>query len=174
MAPSVTTRQIVRLQTLWNRYEKRTIFGSTDTRAERLLWASENCGREIKSFRDFNIEEAAKLIELLHGVLGIPNTKPKRPAMKDRDRAQSAGTDGRRGSATAIATPVTARDIDRINSAISRLGWSEERFRGWLRSPSSPLKGRSQIRTQADANRVWWGLKPIIQRAGVWKEEVPS
>jgi hypothetical protein len=168
---AITTRQLVRLQTLYNQYERRTISADADKRAARLQWATEACQRPIASFRDFTIEEAARLIEVLHGVLGIPNTPPKR--LRDREKAQSAGTEGRRGSGNTV-TVASKEDIERINSAVSRLGWSEERFRGWLRSPSSPLKGRTQIRTKGDANRVWWGLKPIMQRAGVWKDEVKA
>lgn len=168
---NITTRQLIRLQTLWNQYERRSLDGD-GTRATRLKWASDNVGHAIASFRDLTIDEAARLIELLHGALGIPNTVPKRVRFNDRDRARSAGTEGRRGASGSSVTVASKDDLDRINSALSRLGWSEERFRGWLRSPSSPLRGRTQIRTQADANRVWWGLKPIMQRAGVWKEEV--
>jgi hypothetical protein len=56
-------------------------------------------------------------------------------------------------------------DQRRIQDAIERLGWGQEHFNNWLASPTSPLRARGgQIRTQADANRVWWALKSILRR----------
>jgi hypothetical protein len=72
---------------------------------------------------------------------------------------------------TSVVYMVSADDLARIENAISRLGWTRDRLDAWLRSSSSPLASKSdpQIRTLADANRVWWGLKSLLKKAGCWR-----
>jgi hypothetical protein len=55
-------------------------------------------------------------------------------------------------------------DLARIATITAELGWDQARLDAFLRSGSSPLKHRASIRTQADANKVWWALKRIRDR----------
>jgi hypothetical protein len=63
----------------------------------------------------------------------------------------------------------TAEDLAPIDEMRQRLGWSREAFDAWLRSPSSPLKTSTALRTLADCNRVRWALKSMLKKAGLWK-----
>ena len=66
----------------------------------------------------------------------------------------------------------SADDLARIDEALQRLRWTKEQFDSWLKSGSSPLKqkdGDVAIRTVAEANKVWWALKAMLVRAGLWQ-----
>ena len=67
-------------------------------------------------------------------------------------------------------------DLQTIESYYARLSWSRAQFDGWLRSPRSPLgkKSSPEIRTVAQANRVRWALKKMLQSRGLWSKEAPS
>lgn len=161
--------QLVALQTIWSQYARRSLDVPREhDRNERLRWASENTGREITSFKDLTRDEAAKLIDTLQ--LSLGNEPKNRP--RTRAQGRTAGTEGRRGRERQV-TLAGQDDIKRIQDAVQRLGWDTARFEAWLRSPSSPLGKTSnpQIRTVADANRVWWGLKRLLQRAGLWNKQ---
>lgn len=156
-----------RLQVLYGQLARHTMEGAD--RASRLAWATLLVRRPIASFSDLTGEEARHLIDTLQAQMGV-----RVPAQKrlDRDAAQRAGTEGRRGDATRSSTMVSAADLARIQYALDLLGWSAAQLDGWLRSPSSPLRGRSPaIRTLGDANRVWWALKRMAQARGLWKEK---
>jgi hypothetical protein len=119
--------------------------------------------------------EAATAIEQLNKT--VPTSKRRSRKPMDRERAQRHGTDGRRDSSFSDAPQlVEAYDVQQIEDYYRRLGWARETFDAWLRSPRSPLGRRSQpkIRTVADANRVRWGLKRILQRKGLWEERRAS
>ncbi len=67
-------------------------------------------------------------------------------------------------------------DLEVIESYYARLGWSRETFDGWLRSPRSPLgrnKSQPKITTVAQANRVRWALKRMLQKKGLWGADAP-
>jgi ribosome-binding protein aMBF1 (putative translation factor) len=178
---AITPAQLKRVQTLWGKYASRTVLAG-DSRTERLSWASVELGRTITSFSKVSRAEARLLIKALHGALGIPEEKQSRSRSRMRDRrdAEAAAFDGRRDSDSKQTTLVQQADIDRIRESVTRLGWSQERFDAWLRSTSSPLARKingarvapsnPEIRTVADANRVWWGLKPMLKRAGLWRD----
>lgn len=140
-------------------------------RPARLKWVSELIGRKVESFKDLTGAEATHLIDTLQKSLGITESRPPRAPRKrlSRTAAKAAGTAGRKGSKTELVM-ASADDLTRINEAVTRLGWTRETLESWLRSPSSPLKGRMEIRTQNDANRVWWGLKPLLKRKGLWRQ----
>jgi hypothetical protein len=175
----ITGSQLKRLQTLWGKHASRTVLVG-DSRSERLAWASQQLGHAVTSFSDLSKSDARQLIKSLHGVLGIAEEprRDRRP-IRDRHDAAAAGNDGRRGPREKSATLAAQADLDRLQDAIARLGWTQDRFESWLRSASSPLARKvngvrlappdPKIVTVADANRVWWGLKPIMKRAGVWQ-----
>ena len=165
MSASINPGQMARLQTLYGQLCAHTQQGKD--RAARIAWASGLVGRAISSFSDLTRSEARRLIDTLQGQLGIQHPVKNR---MDRERAQRAGTEGRRGDDGA-ATLVSPADLERIQNALDRLGWSHAQLDGWLRSPSSPLGKHATIRTLGDANRVYWALKGMAKARGLWKEE---
>ncbi|MDE3162517.1 MAG: hypothetical protein KGL64_04585 [Acidobacteriota bacterium] len=112
------------------------------------------------------------LIDGLQGQLGLH--APRKRRSLDRESARRAGTEGRKGSSSASVTLACAADLARIQHALTMIGWNESQLEAWLRSSRSPLGSRSNptIRTLADANRVWWALKRVARRKGVWKEQL--
>jgi hypothetical protein len=160
----LTAGQRVKLQTLWHQYSGRSLDVIGDERAIRLQWASEVVKRQIASFNDLTAMEAARAISALNKAMGMPTHKPR-----SRDRAQAAGTHGRRGDNRTNTEMASAADLERIERAIERLGWDRSRFDAWLASPSSPLGRKKRIVTLADCNQVWWALKRLLQREGLWE-----
>jgi hypothetical protein len=55
-------------------------------------------------------------------------------------------------------------DLARIGEQMTRLSWDRARLEAFLRSLRGPLKGRTEIRTLGDANKVYWALKHIPAR----------
>ncbi len=166
--------QIVALHTLFSAWHSHTIEATADVRAARLSWASESLGYRVSSFSTLTADEARRLIDILKGLCGQPVGEP-RPwrRVPARDRAHEAGTAGRKGVRSAVIHLVSPDDLARIDDALQRLGWSQDRFGAWLQSSSSPLhvhgEGKPAIRTVAEANRVFWALKAMMIRAGVWQ-----
>ena len=164
----ISSAQLTRLQVLWSQYARHEM--TKYSRADRLVWASEQTKRTILSFKDLTLSEASDLINLLQAELGIKETSPAvrprrfRSRIKDRDQAQAAGTEGRRGSRDKF-TLATAEDIGMIDAQLNVMGWDRDRLDKFLQSPSSPLRGRSnpQLRTLGDINRVLWALKAIAK-----------
>jgi hypothetical protein len=167
--------QIVALQTLYSIWAAHTIQTHSDARTARLNWASESIGREVDSFSDLTRDEARHLIDTLKGAMGQQLTEQPRPwrQIRSRDRAQAAGTAGRRGKKSSLIQLAGPDDHARIGEALTRLGWDRGRYEAWLRSDSSPVGcGDSpSIRTVAEANKVWWALKAMLKRSGRWYPE---
>ena len=167
----ISAEQLKRLQTLYSQ----SAAGSADlrlrSREERLLWASRVIGRTVASFSELTSEEAVAAIEQLKK--SAPTHKLRPHKTMDRERALRHGTDGRHDSSFDDAPQLAAAyDLEQIESYYRRLGWARDTFDAWLCSPRSPLGRRSQpkIHTVADANRVRWALKRILQRKGLWEE----
>lgn len=163
----ISAAQLTRLQVLWNQYAGREMI--KNSRDERLRWASEQTKRAISSFKELTLSEASDLINLLQSELGIKESSPAvrprrfRSRMKDRDQAHAAGTEGRRGSRDKF-TIAQAEDVAMLDAMITEIGWTRERLDAFLLSPSSPLRGRQQLRTVGDVNRVLWALKRIAKQ----------
>jgi hypothetical protein len=165
----ISAAQLMRLQVLWSQYASREMI--KNSRNERLRWASEQTKRAISSFKELTLSEASELINLLQSEMGIKESSPAvrprrfRSRMKDRDQAHAAGTEGRRGSRGNL-TIATASDLAMIDVMLTELEWNRERLDAFLRSPSSPLRGRSniQLHTVGDINRVLWALKRMAER----------
>lgn len=171
--PNFSKPQLALLQTLYSQYSRRAI--ELDSSREcRLRWASEQLGREVTSFSGLSHADGRRLIDLLQGAMGIASKPRRRPRRNDH----AAGTEGRHDGAATVRTMPTQADIDRIQTALQRLGWSVAQYEAWLRSTRSPLArkaGRTRIaptditlRTLADYNRVWWALKGMLKREGRW------
>jgi len=172
MNSRVTSPQLTALQALYSRFAAHIIQEAGDARAARLSWASGMIGRKIESFKALTGGEAGRLIDVLKVSTG-QEVRPPRRRIRSRDLAQAAGTAGRRGIRSATAYVVSADDLARIDDATARLGWTRARFDAWLNSQFSPLRSRAdkQIRTLADANRVWWALKAMLKHAGLWRPD---
>lgn len=167
----ITNSQMRRLQTLYGQLAAHAIEGND--RESRLRWATDQVGRAIASFKDLTADEAHRLIDGLQGQLGVKApAKPRRRLSSDA--AHRAGTDGRHDADNAQPQMVSAEDLAVIEDFYARLGWTRAQFDAWLASPRSPLKKRARpvITTLADANRVRWALKGMLQRQGLWRDKV--
>jgi hypothetical protein len=181
---NITSAQLTRLQTLYAQYSRRAI-DLDSSRECRLKWAAEILRQPVTSFSKLSFDDAGRLIDALHGALGIETTprRRKRAKMQDRDLAQAAGTEGRHDGDPQRTTMASQRDLDRIQDAIKRLDWSQDQFEQWLRSQRSPLARKvtvaiaptsPTIRTTGEANRVWWALKKMLKQRGLWKDLAPA
>lgn len=167
-----TRDQVIILQTLYSQWEKHSLLPENeDRRAGRLKWASDSVGRPLNSFSALSHSEARELIDTLKGSMGQPLTETPNPwrHIRSRDRAHAAGTAGRVDEDRRFVQLANADDFARIHVAIQRLGWTSERYEAWLRSKSSPLAGNDQVRTVAEANKIWWALKNMLIRSGEWR-----
>jgi hypothetical protein len=169
-AQSISAAQLTRLQVLWNQHANREMM--QNSRAARLCWASAQVDRVLSSFKELTLSEASTLINLLQAEMGIKETSPAarprryRSRIKDRDQAQAAGTEGRRGSRSKF-TIASSEDLAMIDAQLTAMNWTRERLDAFLRSPSSPIGKRSsdpKLRTLGDINRVLWALKRIAKQ----------
>lgn len=170
MEKLINKAQMQRLQVLYSQLARHTDQGAD--RESRMRWASELVGRPIASFKDLTMNDARHLIDTVQGQLGVKEPAKKR--LRGR-AAHRAGTDGRRGSKYgAQPQMVSPADLEVIVSYYMRLGWGREQFDAWLGSSHSPLSKRAQpvIATLADANRVRWALKGMLQNRGLWEDRV--
>jgi hypothetical protein len=168
----ISPGQMKRLQVLYHQLCAHTQQGKD--RASRIAWAEASVGRPLASFQDLTGAEARRLIDSAQGQLGV--SYPAQLRMS-REAADRHGRDGRRDGDDLRSAPqmVSAADLETIENYYARLGWNRSRFDAWLRSPSSPLKSASpSIRTKADANRVRWALKGMLQNAGLWEARKPA
>jgi hypothetical protein len=154
----ITNSQLKRLQTLYSQFERLSWDEQRTTaqrRRERLDWARLNIRREIESFSDLSSREANDLTDILQVAMG------QRPS---REAAKALGARGKKlpGKSDVL---VSATEINAINEIMSRMGWDQQRLEKFLLSPSSPLRGRAQIRTAAEARKVYFALKGIANRS---------
>lgn len=166
----ISKRQLVRLQTLYSQLARHEV-GVNVSREARLAWASEHLHKPVTSFGNLTPGEAGFLIDCIQEFLGFKAPVKHRP---NRTQARRAGLDGRKDGQEFASTPQLASDADlaSIQEYYSRLRWNRAQFDAWLRSPRSPLKHKSSpvIVTVADANRVRWALKGMLQFAGMWED----
>src|SRR6204780_2198545 len=95
--------QIVALQTLFSAWHSRSLSDAGDARGARLSWASTQLGRDVDSFSNLTSDEARQLIDVLKQSLGQPLSRQPQSGnrVRARDRAQEAGTAGRKGARSA-------------------------------------------------------------------------
>src|SRR5258705_7439022 len=119
----ISRGQLRRAHTLWGAYTRREL-ALGDKREARLRWAGELTGREISTWKDLSAAEAANVIDTLQRSMGIAESSParRRPRKMSRAAAQSAGTAGRKDHSSELVM-ASAADLERINDAITRLGW---------------------------------------------------
>lgn len=170
MEKLINKKQMKRLQVLYSQLARHTDQGAD--REARMRWASEMLQRPIGSFKELTMNDAQHLIDTLQGQLGVK--APAKNRLKG-EAAHRAGTDGRKGSPYAGSPQmVSPADLEVITGYYMRLGWGREQFDAWLASSRSPLSHRSHptITTLADANRVRWALKGMLQNRGLWEDRV--
>ncbi len=167
--------QVIILQTLYAQWKGHAIEEGSGPRSARLAWASDAIGRPVSSFSELTRDEARQLIDGLKGSMGLALTEKPQPwrRIRSRERAQAAGTAGRRDASSSLLQMAGPDDFARIDEALHRLGWTRDRYEAWLNSASSPLpeKGVGAIRTVAEVNKVWWALKNMLKRSGSWRPQ---
>jgi hypothetical protein len=164
-ADRISRRQLRALQTLFGLYARRTIDADADLRRARLEWASASLGRTVASFTELLGDEAARLISTLKQSLGQESTRARRRPL-GREAARAAGTHGRKNRRVDVEMLATREEIAVVDEMRQRVGMTPEDFETWLKSRSSPIRGRAvpQLRTVSDCNRVCWALKAILKR----------
>ena len=151
----ITKPQLGRLQTLFSQFSHHEI-GVGTSREERLGWASLRLRKPVSSFSDLTSDDAGWLIDQIQTQLGVK--APAKPRKRlDRDQARRAGIDGRHDGQEFSSAPemASSADLATIESYYARLGWERAQF---------------SIATVADANRVRWALKGMLQHAGKWED----
>lgn len=162
--------QLTALHSLFRLYAPRFLGTARIERTERLAWASDRVGRSLASFSELHADEAARLIDLMKGLLGQRVIAPSRKAAQskwrrpDRDQAHAYGTAGRRSSSSNERTMVDAPTLALLDRLRAQLGWNPARLEAFLRSKNSPLSG-GVIRTLQDANGVIWAMRKMLRRA---------
>ena len=173
VADNINSQQLKRLQTLYGQFVRQE-FAAAISREQRLVWASELCGREIQSFNELTRDEAKRAIDALQGAMNVKHPSQRRKRMP-RDQARRHALDGRHDGEEFANAPqlAGAEDLQVIDSYRARLGWERSQFDAWLRSPRSPLGRRSspQVRTKAEANRVRWALVGMLKNKGLWEDQ---
>jgi hypothetical protein len=134
-----------------------------DARSARLAWASRIVGHRLDSFSALRADEAARLIDLMKKALGQEIT-PAARRRPDRDQAHAYGTAGRRANHSNEIRLVDAPTLELLGDLRLQLGWTPERFAGFLNSTSSPVRGGA-IRMLGEANSVIWALRNMLRRA---------
>ena len=170
-AAPISAVQLKRLQTLYSQFAAASAAPRTRAREERLLWVSLIVGHTVTSFSGLSTAEANTAIARLSK--DVPQQQRRSPKPMDRAQAERHAKDGRWDGEEFRAAPqlASAYDLEHIEQYYRRLGWERETFDAWLRSPRSPLGrySRPQIRTVAQANRVRWALKRMLQKRGLWQ-----
>ncbi|MFL6313883.1 MAG: hypothetical protein ACJ71W_17435 [Terriglobales bacterium] len=163
--------QLAALHSLFRLYAPRFLGTARIERKERIAWAADRVGRPLASFSELQADEAARLIDLMKGVLGQKITAPSRSAAAqskwqrpDRDQAQAYGTAGRRSSRSNERTIVDTPTLDLVDRLRAKLGWNQARLDAFLNSKNSPVSG-GVIRTLQDANGVIWAMRKMLRRA---------
>lgn len=174
---SISADQLKRLQTLYSQLAATSNDPRTKTREERLMWASIICNRQVESFSELTADEGKRAIDALQRSLGAQPASKTQARRMDAQRASRHGKDGRYDSSFESSPQMaSAFDLEEIERYYTRMEWSRAQFDGWLRSPRSPLRNKSnpQILTIADANRVRWALMRMLKHRGLWEEKRPA
>lgn len=162
--------QLTALHSLFRLYAPRFLGTARIERKERIAWASDRVGRSLASFSELHTDEAARLIDVMKGMLGQRIIAPSRKAAQskwrrpDRDHAHAYGTAGRRSTRSNERTIVDSPTLALVDRLREQLGWNQSRLEAFLHSQHSPVSG-GVIRTLQDANGVIWALRKMLRRA---------
>jgi hypothetical protein len=161
----ISPAQLKALQSLFALYARSSLDVGADVRSARLEWASKFLGHRITSFSELRGEEAARLIGTLKQSLGQESKRARRRPLS-REAARAAGTHGRKNCRVNVHMMATREDLQTVDEMRERVGMTPENFETWLRSRTSPIRGRTttRLRTVGDCNCVKWALKAILKR----------
>jgi hypothetical protein len=163
MNNSITPAQLKKIMTLWRHWWKLHGDADDDERAARLRYFSSSMKRPIASTKELSRDEAEQAIK------GIAAVLPEHLNFKKKRLSRRAGQElsqaGRRNKTVSIAEQIVGPiEMKHITNLLDQLGWNMARLEGFLHSPSSPLGGRSVIRTVDDAFKVRYALKGVLSR----------
>ncbi len=163
----ITKPQLRRLQTLSGKLFG--MFGSPgqDAREFRLKFVGGKLGRDLASFGELTKAEAVTAIRAVQARL---------PADAIRSRPRSAGPEsgraGRRNrKGDGVPAFASAASLELLGTLRAKLGWNQDRFEAFARRQ---LRGRHQIRTEADANKIIWALKSMLRREAATQQDRAS
>lgn len=157
----ITPQQLRRLQTLWHRWMASL---ELDRRRDQKLrhvyieiLTQGRAGRTLELSED----DADLVIRRLRRAVG-----GRRRAYGNRRLAHVAGTAGRQGFASHPEIEATLPALRLLESHARALGMTPERLDRFIaaRYARLGLRGRGDLRTMADVNRVLWGLKALRRR----------
>ena len=86
----------------------------------------------------------------------------RHPGIRDRRRRKAAGNAGHKSYESNLVELASADDLLMIRQAADRLGWGPQTLEKFT---SRQLKGRSEIRTLADVNKVFQPIKRMLHRS---------
>jgi hypothetical protein len=161
---AVSPAQLTALHSLFRLYAPRFLGSARIDRKERIAWAADRVGRPLESFSDLRTDEAARLIDVMKGVLGQKITPPCRKVRPTRDQAHAYGTAGRRSTRSNERTIVDTPTLALVDRLRVQLGWNQCRLESFLQSKHSPVSG-GVIRTLQEANGVIWAMRKMLRRA---------
>jgi hypothetical protein len=167
----INPKQLALLQTLYSQLQRKEI-GLDGSRESRLAWAQQLLRKPVESFSKLSKGDMAHLIGCAQASLGIQPAAAAPSAGRQGIDDRRYGLDGRRDGQEYSSQPqlVSGEQIDRLRGLYERLGWDKARFEAFLASSSSPLRGRGAIRTVADARKVHYALKGMLQAQGLWED----
>jgi hypothetical protein len=130
--------------------------GVTNEGLHETIWLT----LQKRSLKDLTTDEAMQLLDGLNGKEYRPPQNfsyRRRQAMslhgrKDHDRSQGA------------AFLVNEREIKMLGDAAALRGWSAETVAAFIERQVG-----HEIRTMADFNKVFWALKRMNKRDGLWQ-----
>lgn len=161
-------KQVKALQALWHVHARRTLGFDPSDRNLRLKYFSNFTQRAITSALGLTFEEARDLIQAFKKSLGQSDQR-RAPRPRSREAAAALGREGRRDRDDNSSTLVDSHTLDIIRDYRERLMMNDAEYIAWLAGKSSPLKGRTVIRTLGDARQVQWALKGILKSRGLWR-----
>lgn len=152
----ISKPQLKRLQTLWGLIWGRFGTPEGDKRAGRLAWLTAKLGREVESAKELTKAEAKLALEEMAKCL------PAELLYRRRGAWRAAGTAGRKGARWrgGEAVLVSRQSLELLGTLKTALGWNDDRLAAFVRRQ---LRGRQAIRTEADANKVIWGMKRMAR-----------
>lgn len=156
MPKALSQRQLACIQSLWaRRMRTAAIAGGEEARELRHAYIREVTSGRAAATNELSFADAMRVIR------SLIDDQAGRRTIADRERAQAAGTHGRRGSSSrqiAIASP---EQVNLLIGHADRLGWTRERLDAFI---ARQLGSGRRVRTVGDCNKVLWGLKSMLRR----------
>lgn len=154
MAQPITKLQLRCLQTLWSvKMRAAGISSADDSRDMRHQYIEVATAGRAKSATELSFPDARRVIDML-------SREQQGLQIDNAEVAQAAGTHGRRGFQSAHEVMVGEPQVRLLRQVQLRLGWDYARLDAFIERQLG--QGR-EIRTMADFNRVYWGLKRIAK-----------